>query len=316
MTRSKIKYEIGRNRTNTIVLLSLMAGLPAFLGWIVSGAAGVLAVSAAIAAGIIFSPRIPSKVIMRLYGCRPVSEATHPGLYSLARTIAARAGLKQAPQLHISPRRHLNAFAAGSRQDPAVCVSLGLLNALSTEEVAGILSHEIAHLKNNDTRSMTLAGFFHRLTHFLSCAGLVFMVLMVPFWITGEIDLSFAAFFILMSAPMVSMLLQLALSRTREFEADLESALILNSPYPLASALQKLESLRKRVLSHFMAASYVPSPPQMFSTHPDTNERIKRLLAVATASPRQTVYPGIVPHRRYIASRPILIPMDSAHWMS
>lgn len=280
-----------RNRLNTIVLLSSMATILSLLGWTILGTAGLAAVITMVAAGLFFSPQIPSKIIMRLYGARPVNGRAHFRLYSLVETLAVRAGLNKIPQLFISPQRTLNAFAAGSREDPAIALTPGILQALSTEELCGILSHEISHLKNNDTKVMILAGLFHRLTHVFSSMGLLVLIITMPFALTGEIAFNFAAFPILLLAPTCSMLLQLALSRTKEFEADRESALLLGSPYPLARALQKLESLRKRSLTPFAVVSPIPAPPPLFNTHPNTEERINRLLSVTQSSRNSSPHP-------------------------
>ena len=307
MTPSIINQTKVRHRVRTLGILTSMAVILGLVGFSVSGTTGLTAAVLLVVFGAFFTPKLPSRMIMRLYRARPVSPNHAPNLYHILAQLARNAGMNNIPKLYYIPNRSINAFAAGSAGDPAIAVTKGLLSVLSTSEIAGILGHELSHIRNNDTGVMSFAGILLRLTHVMSLLGLMLIVFLIPMVLIGNMPISFSFLFIIILAPTISALLQLALSRTMEFDADLGSATLLGSPYPLAQALQTLESIKKRSWHRFILPPSVTGPPELFSTHPDTSERIHRLISLDTRSCQKGKK---VP---YMASRPILIPMDSAH---
>lgn len=277
MNPDKITHNRFKNLFHTFALLTVMASMMGAAGWIFAGKTGLAVLSGLTLAGLLFSPKLPSSYIMKLYRARPVAPYEMPGLYQMLKQIARNAKLPRIPRIYYSPSPVLNAFAAGSKEDPAICLTRGLLNSLSTEQLAGIFGHEIAHIKNNDTWVMSVADIFNRSTRFLSSAALFMVLFFLPFSLAGMMDISLSTLFLLSVAPSLSTLLWLRLSRTREFEADLGSALYVGSPYPLASALHHLEKRQKRPWHTFLPANPA-RPPEWLSSHPDTSERIRRLL--------------------------------------
>ena len=307
MINKKILNAKLKNIFQTAVILSAMAVLCGFLGWTMAGTAGLYAAIGVVILGLFFNLAPSSAFIMRLYGARPLQTHELPGLYGILHQLARNAGLEKPPVLYYSRQRSLNAFATGGRKDPAIAVTQGLLDTLSETEMAGILGHEVAHIKHNDTTVMALAALFRRMTRVISLFGISLLILMLPLVLTGQAGPNLSLFMVLLFAPVLSTLLQLALSRTREYEADLGSAVFVGSPFPLAKALHTIEQYKHRVGRHFRLPTRMMSPPEMLSTHPDTGERIRRLAALAGKTPQYRS------GRTYMASRPILIPMDSAH---
>lgn len=284
MALSTINQNKSRHLISTICILSIMAGILGLVGYSISGATGLVASVIMVLAGAFFTPRMPSHIVMRMYRARALQPYEAPRLYHVLAQLARRANMNKVPRLYYIPRARINAFATGSSADPAIAVTKGLLSLLSTTEIAGILGHEMSHIRNNDTGVMSFAGLLHRLTHVMSILGLMLFLLLLPLILMGKTPVTLTFLFVLILAPTVSALLQLALSRTREFEADLGSAELLGSPYPLAKALQTLETVKKRSWFPFFLPRSVSRPPEMFSTHPDTDERIRRLVSLETFS--------------------------------
>ncbi|MBF0587740.1 MAG: M48 family metalloprotease [Magnetococcales bacterium] len=159
----------------------------------------------------------------------------------------------------------------------------GVLQRLDRRELTGVLAHEISHIKNGDTRVMTLADLFRRLTLAWSTLGQILFLLMLPIMYLNEATLSWIAFGILLAAPSVSVLLQLALSRTREFQADLDAATLTGDPQGLASALRKIEQPKRSLWNRILFPVGAPGNSDWLRTHPNTGERIKRLLELTKA---------------------------------
>jgi heat shock protein HtpX len=176
----------------------------------------------------------------------------------------------------------LNAFATGTPQHAVIGLTEGLLRRLSLHELAGVLAHEISHVRNNDLAVMSLADVLTRFTQVLSYLAVFLAIINLPAWLLGETDMSYSALLLLYLSPTVGSLLQLGLSRTREYDADLEGAQLTGDPRGLASALEKLE----RYQGTFWEDLMFPVPtrripqPSLLRSHPPTEQRIARLLAL------------------------------------
>ena len=288
MTREKIISARIKNLIHTASIILSMAALLGWIGWLIAGGTGLIAAIFAVTISFTFTPKLPAASIMRLNRAKPVAPHALPTLFNILRTLSRKARLPRIPALYYIPGRSLNAFAAGTREDPAICISQGLLETLDTHEMAGILGHEITHIRNNDMQFMTLTLMFTRLTHSLSFFGLVFGIFLIPARLMGVTDIPIHAFIWMALAPSLSMLLQFSLSRAREFEADLGSSILLDSPKPLASALMKLEEIKNRHWHRFLFRAPVVQPPTWLSTHPHTRERIQRLLSLSSHGHMQT----------------------------
>lgn len=306
MRTNPIKLEKIRHSIYTWLLLISMAGIFTLLGWVIAGGAGSKAALLIAAVGFAFYPRLPADFVMRIYKARPIQAYELPGLYMTLRKLSVRAGLKKMPQLYYSPKPVLNAFATGTGDNAGICITRGLLQTLSNEEMTGILAHELSHIKNRDTRVMAAAGFLDRATRVTATIAVLWLMFVFPFILLSGKSVSLLSILLILSAPTLSTLFMLALSRAREFDADLGSFELTGSPYPLISALQKLERQKNR-WHPFMMSVPVPRPPTILSTHPDTTVRISRLLELNSKHRQNTG------RRSYMAERPMLIPIDSAH---
>jgi heat shock protein HtpX len=232
------------------------------------------------------------RLVLRMYGAREVSEAAAPELYGIVRALAQRARIPM-PRVYLIPENAPNAFATGrSPQHAAVAVTEGLLHRLDRSEVAGVLAHELAHVRHRDTLVMTVAA---------TLAGAVSMLANLGQWALllgggrsaedGD-EAPSPAFGLLgvLVAPFAAMLVQLAISRSREFLADEAGARLTRDPRALASALRKIEAWSREVsLSAGTPATahlFIVNPfaggglLRLFSTHPSTDARVARLLAM------------------------------------
>jgi heat shock protein HtpX len=229
------------------------------------------------------------KMVLSMYGAREVDDTTAPDLVHLVRMLAQNAQLPM-PKVFIAENPQPNAFATGRNPEhAAVCVTTGILERLNQEELAGVLAHELSHVKNRDTLTMTITA---------TMAGAISMLANMAFWFGGDRRNNqmgaVGAIMIMILAPLAAALVQMAISRTREFEADRMGATISGRPLWLASALQRISSSANRVENldaeahPATAHMFIINPlhggnlSHLFATHPSTEERVARLEAMAT----------------------------------
>lgn len=270
------------NTLRTGVLLAGLTGLFLAVGFMLGGEAGlVIAFGVALAMNA-FAYWNSDKLVLRMHGAREVAEADAPALVRLVRQLAEQAELPM-PKVYVMETDQPNAFATGRNpENAAVAVTQGLLRRLSQEETAGVLAHELAHVKNRDTLTMTvtLAGAISMLASF----GLFFGGgnRNNPLGIVGVL-------LIAILAPMAAMLVQMAISRAREYEADRIGAEICGRPLWLASALEKIAGAagaidnqpaeRNPATAHLFIINplHAHKVDGLFTTHPSTTERVSRL---------------------------------------
>jgi heat shock protein HtpX len=283
----------------TSILLAALTGLFVAVGAIIGGQQGMLIAFAFALVMNLFAYWNADRLVLSMYRARPVDEAAAPQLYATIRDLTQRAGLPM-PKVFIIDSDQPNAFATGRNpQHAAVAVNTGLLKLLSPEEVAGVLSHELAHVRNHDSLTMTLtaviAGAIGMLAQFAYFFGASGNRRDNPLGPVGIL-------LVMLFAPLAATLVQLAISRTREYEADREGSLISGHPLWLASALGKLEPAARAIANptaegHPASASlFIVNPLHggmmngLFTTHPPIAERIRRLEAMAAeggeAAPR------------------------------
>lgn len=267
-----------RNRLQSLFLLAAMGGFMALLGWLLWGESGVWMMLFTTALGVVFNPGISPRWVMRLYGARPLRREQAPELFDTVEQLARRAGLERPPELYWVPSSMLNAFAVGTPAHSAVAVTDGLLRNLDLRELTGVLAHEISHVRNRDLWVMGLADLFSRATSTPSLFGQFLLLANLPLILLGGAVISWSAILLLVFAPTLSGLAQLALSRTREYDADLNAARLTGDPDGLASALAKIERVQGSWLERiFLPGRRVPEP-SLLRTHPETADRIARLM--------------------------------------
>lgn len=275
------------NILRTGILLAAMTALFLVIGAMLGGEAGMLIALAVALAMNVFAYWNSDRMVLSMYGARQVTERDAPSYYRLVRQLADRANLPM-PRVYIIENDQPNAFATGRNpENAAVAATTGLLRILSHEEIAGVMAHELAHVKNRDTLIMTItatiAGAISMLANFALFFG---GNRNNPLGIVGTI-------LIMILAPLGAALVQMAISRTREYAADAEGAAICGHPLWLASALAKLEKGAKTIDNEEAEANpatahmFIINPlhgrsmDNLFSTHPNTANRIAALRELA-----------------------------------
>jgi heat shock protein HtpX len=187
------------------------------------------------------------------------------------------------PVLYYFPGSAMNAFTVGSRENAAIAVSQSLLDGLKYSEISAVLAHEVSHIRSNDIRIIGFADLANSLTHGLSLFGQLLLIINLPLALFGGFSINWMAILLLIFAPGISALLQLALSRTREYNADLGAVELMEDPEALATALAKIEQHGSSLIRRF---PWVANPhSQILRTHPPTKERIRRLMEIRVREP-------------------------------
>ena len=261
--------------TLTVVIVGLMAALGAAVGFGLFGwwsmLLGVIVGGFMLAA----TPRITPKSLFSSRKIVPIESGTAPVLQEILQKLSRKAGLSAVPRLGYSPSSSMNAVTAGDKRDSVIVLTAGLLKSLSYRELAAVIGHELSHLRNGDIGLLALANAFRRGTVFLSRIGLVLLVVNLPLFLFTQASLPFSFIALMLSAPMLSMVLHLALSRRREFAADLGAAELTGDPEALASALRRISNRPVGLWSRYIAVPQEST--RILQTHPDTEERIRRL---------------------------------------
>jgi heat shock protein HtpX len=266
-----------RNILQSVILIGGIGLIMAVCAYVLWGRSGVLWGFVLIGLLLLLSPRIAPEIIMRMYGARRISPADAGPVLRIVGELASRAGLPKPTTLYVIPSPMLNAFATGVQSDSLLAVTQGLLNRLNSRELVGVLAHEMAHIRHNDLWIMSLADTMSRFTHFMSMLGVLLFIFSLPATFLGGQSFPLLGILLLYFAPTASGLLQLGLSRAREYDADLEGARLSGDPEALASALIKIESAQGRMWETiFMPGRNVPVP-SILRTHPSTEERVRRL---------------------------------------
>ena len=289
------------NWLHSLLMLAGMTAVLALLGWFLGGAE-LMIWSIFLTLGLfLLTPHISPRMVLRLYGARPLQPVEAPRLHELVAELARRADLPRPPRLYYVPSRVMNAFAVGRRDDAAVGVTDGLLRQLNLRELAGVLAHEISHIRNNDMWVMGLADMMSRTADMLSLFGQLLLFVNLPLLLFGQVRISWLAILVLLFAPSLIALLQLALSRTREFDADLGAVTLTGDPEGLASALSRLERQQRSWLGRILLPGRREPEPSLLRTHPATEERIARLRALRRAP--DTPHLALPPHPLSLSDR-------------
>jgi len=283
------------NTTKTVVLMAGLTVLLVLIGGAFGGRQGMIMAFMFASVMNMFSYWFSDKIVLRMYGAKEVSEAEAPMLYSVTRDLAMKMNMPM-PKVYIIPSDAANAFATGRNPNhAAVAATEGILRMLTKEELAGVMAHEMGHVRNRDiligTIAATIAGAISMLAHMAQWAmifgggrrdddegagGMIGGILMI------------------ILAPIAAALIQMAISRSREYEADATGARICGNPLALASALKKLQAGTQRIpmdANPATAHMFIVNPLRgrgfvnLFSTHPPMEERIARLEAMVYGQP-------------------------------
>jgi len=284
------------NRLKTVMLLATLTALFLWIGHALAGQAGL--VTALLFAGLANFGAYwwSDRIVLRMHGAREITEAEAPELHGIVRNLALRGRLPM-PKVHVIAQQAPNAFATGRNPDhAAIAVTDGLLQLVTREELESVIAHELGHVRNRDTLVMTVTA---------TIAGAVSMLANLAHWgvlfgggrstENGENETHpLAAFIGVLVAPFAALLIQMAVSRSREFLADEAGARLSGNPAALASALRKLDAWSQQVpmaaASPATAHLFIVNPfagggmLRLFSTHPPTEARVERLLAMVSGS--------------------------------
>lgn len=274
------------NGLKTTMLLAALTALFMVVGFAIGGRGGAM-IALLFAAGMnLFTYWNADRIVLSMHGAREVDAASAPEFHGLVADLARNAGLPM-PKVYIVDNPNPNAFATGRNPDnAAVAATTGLLSMLSREEVAAVMAHELGHVRNRDTLIMTMVA---------TIAGAISMIANFGLFFGGnrEGGHPLAGILAVIVAPFAAMIVQMAISRTREYGADRAGAEICGDPQALASALAKISGAAQRIPNP--AAERNPAAAQLyivpvglsdlFSTHPATEKRIAALQAMRVASP-------------------------------
>ncbi len=269
-----------RNIAQSFALVGGIGIITALSAYTLFGQTGVVWALVVIGVFSLIGPRVAPDAIMRMFKARPIDPSRGADIVRLVQALSQRARLRAAPRLYVVPSQTMNAFAVGTPSRYSLGVTEGLLRRLEFRELAGVLAHEITHVRNNDIWVMSLADILSRFTRSMSFFAVFLFFLSVPATVFTGSPVPWLAIALLYFAPTLSSLLQLALSRSREFDADLGGAALTGDPEGLALALSKLERYQGRLWEDiFMPGRRIPLP-SVLRTHPQTSERIARLMAL------------------------------------
>ncbi len=271
--------DIKMNMLKTTMLLAALTALFMALGYTLGGSGGAV-ISLLLAAGMnLFTYWNADKIVLKMHNAHEVSPTSD--FHALVANLARRANMP-VPKIYLIDSPHPNAFATGRNpENAAVAATTGLLDALNRDEIEGVMAHELAHVKNRDTLIMTMVA---------TIAGALSMLANFSMFIRGGNNNGLATLLAVLVAPFAAMIVQLAISRTREYGADRVGAEISGKPLALASALAKISrgaaAIPNPVAQRNPSAAQLYIVPthvsEMFSTHPATENRIAELEALAT----------------------------------
>lgn len=263
---------------DNLQFLAMFVGMLAMLGYIgftIGGIVGTLFTLVFIAFGFYTASNFTVEQVLRRKRVVFVDQWQGQSFYRILVKLVQKAGLEKMPALLIEETAEINAFTVEDKEKSAIVLSRGLVENLNKRELEGVMAHEIAHLMNNDIKVMLFTDQIRKLTGFIAFFGQVLLFFNLPLMLMSQQVFPWGTILVMMFAPTLSTLFQVALSRNREFRADLDAVALSNDAAGLASALKKISlqmSFWKRIY-----APYRKDVPELLRTHPNTHSRIERL---------------------------------------
>jgi heat shock protein HtpX len=269
------------NFVHTALLVAGSLALFIACAWVFFGTDGIIYALGFGAVSLFMAGSVSPAMVLRMYKAHPVSPHEFPAGHAILDRLAERAELPARPQLFVLPSEMMNAFAVGRMNDSAICLTDKLIRSLTQRELAGVMAHEVSHIRNEDVRVMAIADMVSRFTSVLSTLGIFTLLFNLPSIVFGSAgQVPWIAILLLLFAPTIGGLLQLALSRTREYDADFGAVMLTGDPDGLASALLKLEKAQRGYWEGMVLPGSRLPEPSILRTHPKTADRIERLMAM------------------------------------
>ena len=279
------KHQRG-NRGQTVLLIGSMMVLLSVIGELIFGRGAFLWIGLSTGLLLAFSPQLPPSVVLRLYQAAPISSWQSTTLHHIVSELARRAGLPAVPALYYVPSSAVNAFAVGNRHQSAIALTDGLLRRLNVRELAGVMAHEISHLRHSDLRVMALADMVSRLTGFMSLLGQVLFLINLPLLIMGY--------------------------KTVSWIGLLGAAQLTGDPQGLASALEKIDYQPHRWIERIFYSERQTPNPSILRSHPHVEDRIQRLRELAPNPAEELVAPDSI--YQIPETIPLIVRRPSRHW--
>ena len=273
MTRHRHK-----SRVMVIALLGTISVMLLLSANLLAGPNGMIVAAALVAAGILSARRVAPALVMQMFNAKRVAPHDWPEAYNTVNALRQRANLDAMPQLYCLPGTRMTAFSTGSKDDPVIALSMGALQHLSSRELHGIVAHELAHVASGDMTLLMMSEVMARLTRTFATLGLILVVWLA---IASETRVPAITILVLAVAPTAVSLLQLALSRNREYDADDYAADLTGDPAGLALGLQKIEREQTALWRRLFQPYIRGDMPTLLRTHPRTADRVARLLGRA-----------------------------------
>lgn len=268
-----------RNLLEELLILSSFAVALGAIAGLLAGWVGLLSVLTAVVVVGALRPRVPTRWVLSMYQAQPLPRWVAPRLHETVDVLARRAGLRRGPDVFYLASRHSNAFVVGGQEDPALALTDGLLRRLDDRQLIGVIAHELGHLHNGDTSITSLSDLVARLAQWTGWVGLWSAIATVPLAIRQGTLMPLLLSLLLVVLPMVVTLMQLALSRSREYDADLEAVRLTGDPEGLARALIVLDISDRRIWERILVRRSRAPDPLLLQTHPRTADRVRRLRA-------------------------------------
>ena len=270
-----------KNSIQLVLLISMMLLILSLIGWLFAGQTGVIWAMFIGLFLFLSIPQISPHTLLTINGAKRLKYAQAPEIHNIVQWLAEQVGLQQKPDLYYIPRNTLIAYSVGKQPNTAIAISNGLLQILNKRELAAVIAHEISHINHNDILVMQVTQIIHMITSMFALMAYLTILIYLPVLYLGEQPIPWLLLFVLIFAPNVSVMIQLAISRLREFDADMEAVKITNDPLALASALQKLENYQQGWFHSLTMPHRRLHIPKILNTHPSAKERIRRLKEMA-----------------------------------